>query len=285
MTKRFEKMVQELAQAFNPMGIPSPNFKTQTTENPARVYPQPNYPQFQIPPNLLGPKKTEPKKVVSKEYTIKARFVVKYDIIFMMLCLLMSLGMMTLLLNVSEMSQKIVNTAVAVTLSALISSFMFNYFKEPFKISFQWKNADIMMDVIKYVLLGIALILANTMLFSQLVEASAFGSDKVLYQASFVTISAISEELSFSLFIQSIIIASAKKRYHIILGTIGNGVLFSAYHIFVYADMGWIFVQLFVFRIILAVIYTKTKRISIPMLIHLINNAIPLVLMMMEVSA
>jgi membrane protease YdiL (CAAX protease family) len=234
----------------------------------------------------IEPKKIEPKRVVKEEYKIKARFVVKYDVIFLMLMLLMSGGILVLLLAVTNISQRIINIAIAVTLSALIASFMFNYFKEPFKIAYQFKNQQIMIEVIKYTMLGVIVIMINNVIFAKLTTASAYTSgESMIFQTSFVLIQACGEELIFSMFLQSIILANSKKRYHIIVGTIGNGVLFSFYHIFVYQGQFVIFIQLFVFRIILASIYTKTKRISIPMLIHLINNAIPVIILAMEVSA
>lgn len=270
----------ELPSAYNYSSNINPNFQG---------YMNPNQPNYYTPNQIYQPsinyeklkaesesKPKEPTKEVKKTYKITLRFIVKYDILFVIMTLALSFGMMFLLISVNEIGQDSVNIAMAATMSALISSFMFSYFKEPFKIGFRWDNADLL-DMLKWVLLGIALVLANSFAFSQLVEASVFASNETLLNASFVTIQAIAEELTFSLFLQSLAVANSKKRYQLVLFTLGNAGLFAIYHYIVYG-FGWVLLQLAVFRIILAYIYTKSKRISIPMLIHLINNVIPLIM-------
>lgn len=220
----------------------------------------------------------KPSKIINEQYKIVVKFVVKFDYVFMALCLFMAIGMMALLIDVNGINQNIANIAIAVTLSALISSFMFNYFKQPFHIGFEFKNKNLMTDL-KYIIIGIALVLMNSLIFSKISSASAFQLQSAFtMNFSFITIQSVSEELTFSLFIQSIIIAVSKNKQSLVLLTLLNGVLFSLYHIFVYSSKPILFAELFVFRIILATIYTKTKRISIPIMIHLTNNLIPIII-------
>lgn len=126
MTNKYEKMIQELAQSYNPAGAPIPVMNPQYP--PYAISPV----QFELP--AIKPK-NEPVKVVKEEYKIKARFIVKYDILFLLLGVFLGLGIFVILANVTEIPQRIINISLAVSMSSLISFFLFLSFHEPFKIN------------------------------------------------------------------------------------------------------------------------------------------------------
>ncbi|MHA1342268.1 MAG: lysostaphin resistance A-like protein [Promethearchaeota archaeon] len=213
------------------------------------------------------------KKKIIREYVIEYNLIIKLDIFFFIGIMIMILSLMMLLVSIQGIPQKLINITIAVSMSAIISSSIgFIYFKEPCKMKFIFQNSEFLTDVLKYVPISVGIIIISSFLLELLVQSgSTFETqDYQAYNQVFVILQAISEEMLFSLLIQSIIISLSKNKYQIIIFSILNAFLFSYYHIFVYKDK--ILIYLFIFRLVLITIYYYSRRISIPIITHLIIN-------------
>lgn len=86
--------------------------------------------------------------------------------------------------------------------------------------------------------------------------------------------SAVAEELFFSLFLTAFLLSLSKKTYHVVIACAINIMVFILFHSIVYgANMDAILYIVFLRGLYFA-LYSKTRRVSIPILLHIINNFI-----------
>ena len=83
---------------------------------------------------------------------------------------------------------------------------------------------------------------------------------------------AVGEELFFSLFLAAVSLSLCKEMWHVFVAGLINVLGFIAVHMIVYGTTPEAALYIVVLRIIYFYMYYKTRRVSLPILLHALNN-------------
>ena len=93
------------------------------------------------------------------------------------------------------------------------------------------------------------------------------------YNAAIMVInSAIAEEIFFSLFLTAFLLNLFKKSVYIIFALIINIGVFILFHSIVYGSNTEAIIYIIFLRTVYFMVYARTRRLSIPILLHIVNN-------------
>jgi membrane protease YdiL (CAAX protease family) len=233
-----------------------------------------------LPPSIQKIQDQTPIRII-RETVKKIKFTVIFDALFfvyVIAAVITMLMIMTNLNNASPTSQMLGSISTSILIMFVTGVACFGLFKEPLGIHVKFdsdvKNAG--SAALESMVFLIPIIIIN-LLFKNVISLGSTFQTVDAYNAIFSIMSALSEELIFSLFLTTVGEALARKKIHRYYALIGICLLFAAFHLMVYRLPSGApnFNQLAIMtglRFFFSLSYMQTKRISAPVFLHLVNN-------------
>jgi membrane protease YdiL (CAAX protease family) len=202
-----------------------------------------------------------------------------------MIAFFISLDILLGLVNTSATSNaQILFISLGISSSAMVGIIFFVLSRDLLGISARMDNKRFWNDFLGSLLYLIPIIAANIG-FNLLIPGSRFSASNTLeLSIAFSIINAFAEEMLFTLGLGTVLYALAKNNIQRFVMLMLNATLFAAYHIFVYANYKELAIVL-VLRITLNFVYLKTQRISTCITLHMINNLIAILPMIIAAFA
>jgi len=226
-----------------------------------------------IPTTL--PKKMEDesdKKVEVEKIKIRTSFRLKLDIISMsfIVIFIFAFDIMQGIVNQPEYKQ-FVTIVQSILVSALIGIAVYGALSPALQVYPKYSNTGLLDDILKGLPYFIV-ILISAVVNSTFIPASrlSLGTSR-MFAAMFGITNAFSEEMTFCLFLCSLLFARAKNKRQLQIYNLLISLLFMAYHLFVYQNPAEL-AHMFISRFMLNLSYMKTQRLSIPLIFHVLNN-------------
>ena len=231
---------------------------------------------------LMKSKKAEPQlqKIIREEVTVKVRFSVKMDPIFLALCFVffISLDMLKGLVNLSADSQ-VAMMAIAISSSGIMGVAVFALLSNVLHMKVKYESfKESIIPLLQDFLWLIPIIVINV-ISGYFIAGSRISYSTLEIGALFSIINAFAEECVFSFFLCTSFYALSKNKTQQIASVFIVAVIFAVYHVFVY-DFSEIIV-IFLLRILLNLVYLRSHRLSSVIILHVFNNFIailPLIL-------
>ena len=230
--------------------------------------------QYQLPNTKIAPAKS-PSTIIKNVVDIIIKFTIKLDglAISFMLVFFISWSILLGLINIySPTNQQILFMAFSIALFGVIGLISLEVVKDPLNIAVRMDNKNLGNDLLGG-LMFLVPIFASNLILNALIPGSQFEINNDLLNIVFVITDAFGEEVLFSFFLCSLLFALAKTNLQRHLAVWGVGVLFAIYHIFVYQNWKSLAI-VFCLRICLNYCYLKYQRLSLVILLHLINNIV-----------
>jgi membrane protease YdiL (CAAX protease family) len=220
-------------------------------------------------------------KITVEKIKMKTAFRLKIDIISLVFIVvfIFSFDIMQGIVNEPEY-KKYALIVQSILVSALLGIAVYGALAPALQVYPTYSNKGIMDDIMKGVPYFI-IIIASAVINSTFIPGSRINvSDDQMFAAMFSITNAFSEECTFSLFMCSLLFAKSKNKTQLYAYNVLISCLFLAYHLFVYQNPAEL-LHIFLMRFMLNLSYMKTKRFSVPLIFHVLNNfyaALPILL-------